>query len=619
MNVASLSAMMISLSKCGCLRVSAGCKKPGYPFSTSARSNRTVYITTPIFYVNAKPHLGHLYSVVMADALARWHRDVLGAKTRLLVGTDEHGSKIQNAAERGGMGAQQFCDSVSEKFRNIFEKADIHVDDYIRTTQARHIETVQHVWSCLYAKGLIYKDVHKGWYCEADEAFIAESEIEITDPDGKRAKKKETGQDVEWLCEENYMFRLSSFREPLREWLSEVQPIEPNNRKNEVLGSLDGLRDLSVSRPASRVSWGIPVPDDHSQTIYVWLDALVCYLTSMQFPKSHSEMGWPPHAQFIGKDILKFHAIVWPAILLGLQLELPRRIYVHGHWVSDGIKMSKSLGNTVDPSALLDPRCDYMRFFLMQHAALVSDNNFTKENYERSNRELADKLGNLLERAITPRLLPDGLLPPLVLPLTKKDQEMVAQINQLPGLVSEHFENGNFSQVLNTIWDLVSAVNIYFSSHEPWRLRKEGDLDRVNTIHHITLEALRVVGILLQPILPSATSRLLTIIGCPNGNRRLEDCRFSLCIVGTPLQTQTGVLFPKTTLETSDVQPPSYHLGSVGTNNQYHESIVRWTCRIRALIVTLSVFKTVVNNHDNALPDPNDTKNESALNRDMFF
>ncbi|XP_045414753.1 methionine--tRNA ligase, mitochondrial isoform X2 [Lemur catta] len=367
------------------------------------------YFTTPIFYVNAAPHIGHLYSALLADALYRHRRLRVPsvAATRFSTGTDEHGLKIQQAAATAGLAPTELCDRVSAQFQQLFQEAGISCTDFIRTTEARHRAAVQHFWGVLKARGLLYKGLYEGWYCASDECFLPETKVTWQPgPSGDSCPVSlESGHPVSWTKEENYIFRLSQFREPLQRWLrSNPQAITPEPFHHAVLQWLeDELPDLSVSRRSSHLHWGIPVPGDDSQTIYVWLDALVNYLTVIGYPNAEFKSWWPATSHVIGKDILKFHAIYWPAFLLGAGMSPPHRIYVHSHWTVCGQKMSKSLGNVVDPRTCLDRyTVDGFRYFLLRQGVPNWDCDYYDEKMithitrswsrDQQNQELSDYL-----------------------------------------------------------------------------------------------------------------------------------------------------------------------------------------------------------------------------------
>uniref|UniRef100_A0A0B6ZGL7 Methionine--tRNA ligase, mitochondrial n=1 Tax=Arion vulgaris TaxID=1028688 RepID=A0A0B6ZGL7_9EUPU len=340
---------------------------------TRSASSKPYFVTTPIFYVNAAPHIGHLYSCLLADASTRW-RSVKGETTFFATGTDENGLKIQQAAAFANLDPQIFCDTISHKFQSTFDTAGIQYARFIRTTDPAHRDAVHHFWAKLVDRGHIYQGSYRGWYSVSDEAFLSQDDIEDkTLPDGSMIKvSKDSKHPVSWTEEKNYMFRLSNFQQDLLYWLNSA-PIHPIQYEQIVRHDIQNLQDLSVTRDRNRLSWGIPVPGDDSQTIYVWLDALVNYLTVTNFPNT-GWGPWPPDHQIIGKDILRFHAVYWPAFLIAAGLEPPKKLIVHSHWMVENVKMSKSLGNVVDPVEKMSVfGVDGFRYFLLNEGSLDSD------------------------------------------------------------------------------------------------------------------------------------------------------------------------------------------------------------------------------------------------------
>ena len=363
-------------------------------------TKKPFYVSTPIYYVNDKPHLGHAYTTVACDAKARFHR-LRGEPTQFLTGTDEHGQKLERAAREAGMDPQAFCDMNSAKFRELWKKLDISYDDYIRTTEERHIRGVQELWRRVEAAGDIYLGTYAGWYAVRDEAFYTESEL--TEAPGG-VKLGPTGAEVEWVEEPSYFFRLSKFAEPLLEHYEKYpQFVQPDTRRNEVMSFVrGGLKDLSLSRTSFQ--WGIPVPGDEKHVIYVWFDALSNYLTAPGFDENGVREGspWPTDQHFIGKDILRFHAVYWPAFLLSAGVPLPGQVFSHGWWTVEGQKMSKSLGNAVDPHWLIEEYgVDAIRYFLLKEIPFGLDGDFSHNALiDRINSDLANDLGNLLHRTL---------------------------------------------------------------------------------------------------------------------------------------------------------------------------------------------------------------------------
>ncbi|XP_072251481.1 methionine--tRNA ligase, mitochondrial [Leuresthes tenuis] len=531
------------------------------------KNDKVYYVTTPIFYVNASPHLGHLYSAVIADCSHRYKR-LQGFNSRFATGTDEHGLKIQQAAEAAGKDPLTFCTDVSERFKHLFGSCNISYTDYIRTTEKRHRQAVEHFWTVLWNKGLIYKGSYEGFYSTQDESFLMQSQVgDALDSSGKEIKiSLESGHKVEWMKEENYMFRLSAFRSQLLDWLkANAGAIQPERFHQAVLQWLqEDLPDLSVSRQRSRLQWGIPVPGDAEQTIYVWLDALVNYLTVAGYPDRHDQW-WHAVHHIIGKDILKFHAIYWPAFLLGAGLPLPEVIHVHSHWTVGGKKMSKSLGNVIDPfehSQMFTT--DGMRYFLLRQGVPDSDCDYTETKVIKLlNAELADSLGGLLNRCTAPALNPAQVYPAFcsqVFPselggkAVIEDYHMLDAVKNLPTVVEKHYESMHVYKALEAITACVRQTNGFVQRHAPWKLDRRDDEDQrwLDTIICVSLECLRIYGTLLQPVVPEISNKLLTRLGVRPDERSWEaldflprfrgmDCPFE----GRALGSDSGVLLSR--------------------------------------------------------------------------
>ncbi|XP_041652877.1 methionine--tRNA ligase, mitochondrial [Cheilinus undulatus] len=542
------------------------------------RDDSNYYITTPIFYVNASPHLGHLYSAVIADCFHRY-KLLKGFHSKFATGTDEHGLKIQQAAEAAGKDPLTFCTDVSQRFQHLFSSCSISHTDFIRTTEKRHREAVEHFWSVLWNKGLIYKGSYEGWYSTQDESFLTASQVgDALDSSGKEIKVSlESGHKVEWMKEDNYMFRLSAFQSQLLSWLKgNPGAVQPERFYHAVLQWLqEDLPDLSVSRQRSRLQWGIPVPGDPEQTIYVWLDALVNYLTVAGYPKEHDKW-WNVAHHLVGKDILKFHAIYWPSFLLGAGLPLPKTIYVHSHWTVEGKKMSKSLGNVIDP---LDRSqmftTDGMRYFLLRQGIPDADCDYTNDKVIKLlNAELADALGGLLNRCTAPALNPGQIYPSFCPESFPRDQggravavdyNMLHAVNNLPAVVEQHFESMHVHRALEAISACVRQTNGFVQRHKPWKLDRRDSEDQrwLDTVIHVTLECLRIYGTLLQPVVPEISNKLLSRLGVQPDERSWantnflpkfqgKDCPFE----GRALGTDSGVLFNRLESLKVDKQKP---------------------------------------------------------------
>ncbi|KAI5100700.1 methionine--tRNA ligase, mitochondrial [Silurus meridionalis] len=527
---------------------------------------RSHYISTPIFYVNASPHLGHVYSAVTADCLHRY-KLLQGFDSKFSTGTDEHGLKIQQAASAAGKEPLSFCTEVSHRFRDTFRSCNIAYTDFIRTTEDRHRHAVEHFWTKLFDKGFIYEGIYEGWYSTPDESFLTPNQVTNgTDSMGREIKiSTESGHKVEWMKEHNYLFRLSDFRTSLQEWLrSNPKAIQPKKFHHLVLQWLESeLPDLSVSRQRSRLQWGIPVPGDPEQTIYVWLDALVNYLTVAGYPEKYSEW-WNVVHHVVGKDILKFHAIYWPAFLLAAELPLPQAIYVHSHWTAQGKKMSKSLGNVVDPlESLKRFTMDGLRYFLLRQGVPDMDCDYDDDKVVKlCNSELADSLGGLLNRCTAPSLNPEQVYPlfcnisfPKVCGgrAVSGDYKLVEAVSRLPVLVKQNFDNLHMYKALEAISACVRLTNSFVQRHTPWKLDCTETEDKLwhDTILHVSMECLRIYGVLLQPVVPAIADKILSRLGVTSAERNWDNTHDFLSkfegrhcpYEGRVLGPDTGVLY----------------------------------------------------------------------------
>ncbi|CEG43401.1 methionine-trna ligase [Plasmopara halstedii] len=537
-------------------------------FATAAIKPPQTYISTPIFYVNAAPHIGHVHSAVLADALSRWHK-IKGCDVLFTTGTDEHGLKVQEAVEKSGTQEYQaFCDEVSSRFIEIFQKANVDYSRFIRTSDQDHNEAVNAFWRTIYANGYIYLGDHESWYCKSDESFVTETQVEDkAGPDGNMIKvSKESGHPVEMLREQNYKFRLSKFQNRLLEWLdANPDAIVPKTRYNEVRAAVTGgLKDLSVSRLSEKIRWAIQVPDDNKHCVYVWLDALTNYLTSAGYPgdTTHS---WPAAYHIVGKDILKFHAIYWPAFLMAAGLPLPKKVVAHAHWTVGNVKMSKSRGNVIDPNEVLSKYgSDFVRFFLLRESVLTNDSDFNTETLEdRVNSELADTLGNLVSRCTSKSVLMSGKVPkrPQFDLLTIDEKELVVKGQALASEVKKYFDAPDFARGLETIVFFLHDVNRYFTVMEPWILSKtlkeirhlrsdeyNATKERLDTVLYLSMDAARISATLLQPVVPIAATKILDYLGVPTNKRFLTQATLLADgeLMGAVIRnTEAFVAFPK--------------------------------------------------------------------------
>ena len=472
--------------------------------------NKNFYITTPIYYPSAKPHMGHAYSSIIADFFARLKR-IQGYDVFFLTGTDEHGQKIQRAAEKIGKDPLSFCDEISQTFRDLSKTLNLSNTDFIRTTEPRHAKSVTNLWNILEKKGEIYLSKYSGWYSVSDEAFYSDDEIEIND--GKKISKV-SGSPIEWVEEESYFFKLSKWQKPLLNFYSNNPNfILPESRKNEVISFVkSGLKDLSVSRKS--FSWGIKVPSNKDHVIYVWLDALTNYLSAINYPNEDDDLYkkyWPANIHLIGKDILRFHAVYWPAFLLAADISPPKRVYGHGWILSGEEKMSKSKGNILDPIEIIkNYGLDPLRYYLMKEVSFGNDGSISKEKLESCiNSDLANNYGNLCQRVIS------FCEKNLKLKIPQKDKYNEDDIEILNNFKSNYdqliqfTENQNINSYVNFIVDQLFKANKYFNDQEPWK--KKNDSKRLNTIVYTALELIRKITIMLYPIIPNTSIKVLKI------------------------------------------------------------------------------------------------------------
>lgn len=516
------------------------------------------FVTTPIFYVNAAPHIGHLYSSVIADAIHRFNQITRPNKEDgcfLSTGTDEHGLKIQQAAIKHAASTEDYCNSISSQYRQLFGRFHIDYTRFIRTTDTDHRQAVQAFWKSLAASGSIYSANYSGWYCVPDETFLTDSQLK----ENERGEKcsAESGHPVEWTEEQNYMFRLSRYQDDVRHWVKGLdgRRIQPDKFGRILLDYLaEPLPDISISRPMNRVSWGIPVPTDPSQSVYVWLDALVNYLTVAGYPKEGFANHWPPTVQVLGKDILKFHGIYWPAFLIAANIEPPRQLLVHSHWTVDNQKMSKSKMNVVDPNERAELYTyEGLRYFLLREGVAHSDGNYSDTKVLRIlNSELADTLGNLLSRCCGKALNPASIFPAVdeeafeALQSIDATKRMLEALEEMPEKTLNHYRDYNFYLVVDTIVHLLHTANNFFETTAPWKLKKSDnpkDRAMLNTILSVTMEVLRQTGIVAQPIVPDLSRQLLDKLKIAPSARVWDELNVSFRLYDAPLSDQESILF----------------------------------------------------------------------------
>ena len=483
--------------------------------------NNNYYITTPIYYPSAKPHMGHAYSSIIADFFARFKR-IQEFNVFFLTGTDEHGQKIQRAAKEKGMDPQTFCDEISKTFFDLSKTLNLSNDDFIRTTEKRHKKSVEDLWNILEKKNEIYLSKYSGWYSISDEAFYSDDEIE--DRDNKKVSKT-SGSIVEWVEEESYFFKLSKWQEPLLKYYKDNPDfILPETRKNEVVSFVkSGLKDLSVSRKS--FSWGIKVPTNKDHVIYVWLDALTNYLSALNYPDTNDKMYksfWPATIHLIGKDILRFHAIYWPAFLLAADIAPPKRVYGHGWILSGEEKMSKSKGNILDPIEIINNYgLDPLRYYLIKEVSFGNDGNISKNKLESCiNSDLANNYGNLCQRVVSFIEKNLDLKIPKNYNFNEIDNKILQSYEKNYSNLIKSIDNQNINFYVNFIQDQLFAANKYFNDQEPWK--KKNEKERLNTILYVSLELIRKISILLYPVIPGSSLKVLKIFNISEKNIKIK-------------------------------------------------------------------------------------------------
>ena len=502
------------------------------------------FITTAISYPNGRPHIGHAYELIATDAIARFKR-LDGADVFFLSGTDEHGQKMLQTAAKEGLTALELADRNAAVFRAMGGALNASYDDFIRTTEERHKIACQAIWNRMVAAGDIYKDSYAGWYSVRDEAYFAEDETVLG---GDGIRRGPTGTPVEWVEEESYFFKLSAYQDRLMA-LYDIKPdfISPSERRNEITSFVkSGLRDLSVSR--TTFDWGIPVPGDPKHVMYVWVDALTNYITATGWPDENADRAayWPASVHIIGKDIVRFHAVYWPAFLMSAGLPLPERIFGHGFLFNRGEKMSKSVGNVIDPFTLAEHYgVDQLRYFFLREVPFGQDGNYSHEAIvNRINADLANDLGNLAQRSLSmvAKNL-DGKMP-LLGDLSESDITMLGDAYALPNKSRVAMKDFALHTMLSEIWRVVADANRYFASEEPWTKRKN-DPVRFETVLAVTLEVLRVVGIMVQPIMPEASAKLLDVVGSDVSARQFADAVATKAVAAGTQLPAPAPIFPR--------------------------------------------------------------------------
>ncbi|WP_319773734.1 methionine--tRNA ligase [Breoghania sp.] len=496
------------------------------------------YITTAISYPNGVPHIGHAYEAIATDAIARFMA-LDGRDVYFLTGTDEHGQKMHQTAAREGMPVRELADRNAGRFKEMVAALGCSNNDFIRTTEPRHHAASQAIWQRMLENGDIYKDSYSGWYSVRDEAYYQEGETELRE-DGVRYGPQ--GTPVEWVEEESYFFRLSAYQDRLLAHY-EANPdfIGPSERRNEVVSFVKGgLKDLSISR--TTFDWGIPVPGDPKHVMYVWVDALTNYITALGYPDESDpkwQKFWPANLHVIGKDIVRFHAVYWPAFLMSAGIATPHRVFAHGFLFNRGEKMSKSVGNVIDPFSLIEHYgLDQLRFFLLREVPFGQDGNYSHDAIvNRTNADLANDLGNLAQRSLSMIGKNLGGVLPEPGEFSAADKEILAQADALLETCRKAMEKQEIHQALAAVWSVVAEANRYFASQEPWALKKT-DPARMGTVLYVTAEIVRQVTILAQPVMPTSCSKLLDLLALDEGAR-------SFASLGEAGRLKPGVSLPK--------------------------------------------------------------------------
>ncbi len=534
-------------------------------------SPKSFYITTAISYPNGAPHIGHAYEALATDAIARFKR-LDGYDVKFLTGTDEHGLKIQQTADKAGISPQAFVDSMAPQFQEMVAALGCTNDDFIRTTEERHKKSCQELWRRMEASGDIYKSTYAGWYSVRDEAYYQEAETELNAAGTRIATSTQTP--VEWMEESSYFFRLSKYQQPLLDHYAANQNfILPDSRRNEIVSFVKGgLQDLSISR--TNFKWGIPVPGDEEHVMYVWVDALTNYLTGIGFPDETYKHHWPADMHIIGKDITRFHAVYWPAFLMSAGIELPKMIFGHGFLTNRGEKMSKSLGNVVSPADMIAQYgVDAVRYYFLSEIPFGNDGSYSHEAIvNRVNADLANNLGNLAQRSLSmiqkncegvvPRFIISEMdfednniqVEDIVKLHSKKDWELLTNNRRISEVAKETYINAcNLHYILEDLRSRISDCNVYFTEQAPWALKKTNP-ERMEHVLWVTAETLRLASLFLQPFIPETASKLLDLLAVPENERTFAHATVEFALKpGTPMPEPTPI-FPRLEMEISGAE-----------------------------------------------------------------
>ena len=504
---------------------------------------KKLFVTTPIYYVNDSPHIGHAYTSIICDAISRFYF-LKGYEVNFLTGTDEHGLKVEKAAQKKNIKPQNFVDKISKNFSNLTTLLNLSNNDFIRTTEFRHKKSVEFFWNKLLENGHIYLDKYEGWYSIKDEAFYQEKELIKTE----NGYETYDGSKVDWIKEESYFFKLSEWEEKLLElYEKNIDFIQPLSRRNEVINFVKGgLKDLSISRTSFK--WGIKVPNSKNHIIYVWIDALTNYITSLGYPELNSDSleYWNNSIHIIGKDILKFHAIYWPALLMSVDLPPPTKIFAHGWWTNEGKKISKSLGNSIDPNTIIDKYgLDQMRYFLLREVTLGQDGDYSEQAFiNRINADLANNLGNLIQRTIKLTNKHFNNKFPMKLDDIYDTSEILLEGYKMIDVIEKKMQKFEINKALEVIWNFISTLNQFIDKMQPWNTVKTDKHETAKTLS-IIIESIRLIGIILQPFIPDSSNKILDILNIDVKKRTFKFYGKENCMAINTTLNNSEQLFPR--------------------------------------------------------------------------